>query len=107
MSKGIPKRAAKRDSNERGIVAGLRAVGAMVDYRSDPGRPDLIVGWRDANYLFEVKRPGEKLTAAEAEFFATWQGQKAVVHTIEEALHEIGAIGGSDTRGYDASHNVE
>jgi len=93
MSKGIPKRAAKRDSNEGEIVAALRAVGAMVYRWSESGCPDLIVGWRDGrNYLLEVKRPGEKLTPAEAEFFATWPGQKAVVHTIEEALQTIGAI---------------
>jgi len=89
MSKGIPKHG-KRDSNEKEIRKGLRALGVYVQNASIPGWPDLWAGWQGVNYLLEVKQPGEKLTPLEAEFFATWPGQAAVVHSLTEAMSVLG-----------------
>jgi len=77
------------DANQPDIVKGLRAVGASVEIIGDP--VDILVGWRLANYLMEVKVDEDaKLTPAQVEFFATWRGQKARVHSLREALAVLG-----------------
>jgi hypothetical protein len=55
------------------------------------GFPDLVVGWRGRNYLFEVKNPdvrpsGRKLTEPQEAFHGSWQGQVHVVHSAAEML---------------------
>lgn len=84
------KWAAKRDANEGPIVDTLKAAGASVRRLSETGVPDLVVGIGGVNYLLEVKAKGGTLTEAESDFFAEWQGQKAIVRTPEEALRAIG-----------------
>lgn len=51
----IHRRAARRDNNEVQIVAALTAAGASVTHLSAPGVPDLLVGYRGATLLLEVK----------------------------------------------------
>lgn len=89
---------AKRvDRNQTLIVDALRSVGASVQVLSDVGKgcPDLLVGFRRVNYLMEVK-DGEappskqKLTEDELKWHYAWRGQKAVVHSVDEALEVIG-----------------
>ena len=55
------RRAARADSNQAEIVDALRKVGASVQpiHTVGGGVPDLLVGFRGQNYLFEVK-DGEK-----------------------------------------------
>jgi hypothetical protein len=80
----------KPDAVTKGIVDGLRGVGATVNYI---GRPvDLLVGFRGRTYIFEVKNPGDKLRPSQTEWAAGWKGQFRVVHTLEEALEGIHAI---------------
>ena len=86
--------AARTDANQREIIAALEAVGASVfpSFRLGGGFPDLVVGFRGATYLLEVKTPTGRLTPAEERFFAQWRGHAAVVHDAEEALRAIGAV---------------
>ena len=85
----IKRRAAKRDKNEAEIIHALRQVGADVIQLSDKGVPDLLVGYKNKNYLMEVKTNTGKLTADQSDFFTMWGGQVCVVRTIEEALSVI------------------
>lgn len=105
----IHRRAVGRDSNEAEIVAALRAAGASVTPLSAEGVPDLLVGYRGATYLLEVKhlsptgrtvlrtsrgqRPDARgLTAAQQLWWSVWTGAAPViVRTPAEALAAIGA----------------
>ena len=58
------------------------------------GFPDLAVGWRGHNFLFEVKDPDKipsarQLTRAQQDMHQTWQGQIDVVHSAAEMLAKI------------------
>lgn len=86
----VKRYAAKRDSNEAEIVAVLKAAGASVVQLSQEGVTDLLVGFNETNFLLEVKTGTGKLTAAQIDFFETWNGQKAIVRTPDEALRIIG-----------------
>lgn len=81
------------DANQRAIVAALRKVGASVQVLSDVGHgcPDLLVGWRGINLLFECKDGSKspskiKLTPDELEWHSTWTGQVTVVGSPSEAV---------------------
>lgn len=71
----------------------MHSLGAVGD-----GCPDLLVGYRGATHLLEVKeksrKPSEKrLGLTQALWHAYWRGgQLVVVHSPEEALRAIGAI---------------
>ncbi len=92
------RRAARVDANQGAIVDALRAVGATVQPLATlgDGVPDLLVGFRLANYLLEVK-DGEKvpsarkLTEDQELWHGAWRGQKQVVNSVDEALQAIGA----------------
>lgn len=89
-------RYAKRtDENHKAVVDELRAAlpEATVFDASGAGRgfPDLVVGWRGRNYLFEIKNGGQvpsrrRLTAAQVGMHGNWQGQVAIVHSAAEIL---------------------
>jgi hypothetical protein len=81
----------KPDANQFEIVKALRSAGASVHILAGVGSgcPDLLVGWRDQNLLLEIKNPegrGNRLTEAETIWITTWQGQVAIVNSIDEAL---------------------
>lgn len=84
--------AKQRDSNEAGIVAALRAVGATVE-RLDV--VDLLVGYQGVNYLLEVKtesgakRKGETADR-QRKWQKAWQGNVTVVKDATQALWFIG-----------------
>jgi len=82
------------DANQPEIVAALRRAGGTVTHIHTVGQgcPDLLVGFRGCNYLLECKVIGGKLTEAEKDWHETWEGQRAIVHSAEEALAAIGAI---------------
>lgn len=89
----LPRRAAKRDKNEKAIVEALTHVGASVEPLSGKGIPDLLVGFRSCTYLLEVKMPGEKLTSHQFNWHGWWNGQPvAVVYSASDALKAIGAV---------------
>lgn len=103
---------ARRDDNEIAIVAALTAAGASVTHLSAPGVPDLLVGYRGASYLLEVKAPlgprgGNRsrgtgaarlsaggdgtLSSDQLAWRAGWRGAPAItVRTPAEALAAIG-----------------
>lgn len=91
--------AQKVDANQSRLVAQLRQVGATVEPRLaqvGSGCPDLLVGFRGKNYLFEVKDPDKvpsarKLTPKEVDWHKAWGGQVAVVETLEDCLDVLGA----------------
>ena len=83
---------ARKDGNAGAIVAGLRRAGASVQVLNEKGLPDVLVGFRKRNYLFELKTARGTLTRPQKLFLATWAGQAQVVRTLDEALLVIGAI---------------
>lgn len=101
-------RYAKRtDDNHRWVVDEFRK--AMPDASlfdasgTGDGFPDLVVGWRGANYLFEVKDPekcpsARSLTDAQKDFHTPWQGQVNVVHSAAEMCAVIARIHTSNLR---------
>ena len=86
------RRAGKIDANHAAIVDALRKIGASVQSLASMGGgvPDLLVGWRGINVLFEVK-DGSKppsaraLTVAEADWHAKRAGRVVVVESAEQA----------------------
>jgi hypothetical protein len=84
------RQAARADANQQFIIGALRNIGVQVYYIKLP--LDLLIaggalGTR--NVLLEVKMPGEGLNAGQLEFWARWPGEKAVVHTVDEALRVV------------------
>lgn len=92
------RRAARVDDNHNDIKDALLSVpGVTVADTAGAGNgfPDLVVGFRGANYLIEVKDGSkipskQKLTPLQVGFHAIWQGQVAVVKNEAEALAVIG-----------------
>jgi len=82
------------DANQPEIVSALRQAGATVTHLHTVGKGcvDLLCGFHGRNYLLECKVVGGKLTEAEKDWHETWEGQRAIVHSAEEALAAIGAI---------------
>lgn len=90
---------AKIDANQNEIVKALRKVGATVQSLSSIGHgcPDLLVGFRGVNYLFEVKdgtkSPSRiRLTDDEEKWAIRWAGRWDVVVSVYQALSAIGAM---------------
>lgn len=90
----MPKRI---DRNQPEIVKALRKSGCSVLHLHIIGRgcPDILVGFRNKNYLFEIKdgdKPpsAQKLTPAEKKFFMMWDGQVNVIKAAEDALKIMG-----------------
>jgi len=84
-----PKRV---DANQAEIVADLRAIGATVQHLHEVGQgcPDLLVGFRDCNYLFEIKTEGGLLASKQRDWHDAWRGQVAVIRSVEDALAIMG-----------------
>jgi hypothetical protein len=84
------RQAARADANQQMIISALRNIGVMVYYIKLP--TDLLCAGgplNSRNLLLEVKMPGEKLSMAQQEFWMRWPGEKAVVHSVQEALEVI------------------
>jgi len=95
----IPRRAQRRDHNERGIVSKLRELGVSVMYCSEF---DIAVGYEGRSYLYEIKDP-EKLflkdgvtfrknaiKPSQAKIMRTWHGHYSVCWELEQILDQIG-----------------
>lgn len=87
---------AKIDSNQKRIVEEIRKIGASVFSLAavKKGFPDIIVGYRGNNYLFEIKDGSKpvskrKLTPIQVVMHANWKGQVNVVTGSEEIIKII------------------
>lgn len=83
----------KVDANQKEIVAALREIGATVQHLHGVGSgcPDLLCGFAGQNILLEVKdgdKPpsARKLNKWQQKWHDEWNGQVAVVNSIDEAL---------------------
>ena len=87
------RRAAKVDVNQPALVEQIRDLGYTVQHLHTLGKgcPDIMVGGKGMNYLFEIKNPeyDGKLTPDEQEWHDMWQGQVDVVETIEDILDVV------------------
>jgi Holliday junction resolvase len=95
----------KVDGNHRDIVGELRQLGySVLDLGAvGGGCPDICVGARAKNYLFEIKDPAQppskrRLTPDQCEFFMLWQGQVRKVETVEEIVEVITKSYGGETK---------
>lgn len=90
-------RAKRVDNNQKKIVEHLRRLGISVQHLHTIGQgcPDLLLGFRNQNYLIELKdgkkKPSaKKLTPDEQEFFDGWRGQVTKCENLEQILKVIG-----------------
>lgn len=81
------------DDNQPEVVAALRKAGASVQplHTVGQGCPDLLVGFRQKNFLMEVKdgsKPpsARKLTDDEEEWIGSWKAPVYIVNSAEEAI---------------------
>ena len=79
----------KRDLSEAEIVEALRAAGASVIRMDTP--VDLLIGYRGATYIAEVKTPGttygRQLKPSQKQFAETWRGSPVIIlRTVDDAL---------------------
>lgn len=90
------RRASKVDANQDAIVTALRAAGASVQSLAPIGKgcPDLLVAFRRALFLIEIKnRAGKnKVGELQTKWHAEWRSDVHVAYTPDEALRVIGAI---------------
>lgn len=87
----------QRDANHAHIRDRLRELHCSVADTGDVGDgfPDLVVGYRKMNFLFEIKDPDQipskrKLTPDQEKFHGGWRGQIHVIETLEQAIKIIG-----------------
>lgn len=84
----------KSDSNQAEIIDALRVIpGCSVQVLSavGDGCPDLLVGYRGFNFLFEVKDPTQpkhrhELTDDQRAFHGAWNGQVQKVFSLKEII---------------------
>lgn len=102
------RRAARVDANQPEIVEALRRVGATVQplHQVGGGCPDLLIGFRNQNFLMEVKdgnkRPSEqRMSEAQHEWHRVWMGQKTIVRNVREALTVIGCADRLNQEGWE------
>ena len=82
---GLRRYANKRDASEKAIVDFLRRAGCSVVPLDKP--VDLIVGFRGATYLVEIKTGKKGYTEGQEKFFEQWRGSPVVtLRTIEQAI---------------------
>jgi hypothetical protein len=88
------RRAAKVDANQDQIVSALRAAGASVQSLAPIGRgcPDLLVAFRRAMFLLEVKDGKGKTNEIQKRWHIEWSADVHVVRSPDEALRVIGAM---------------
>ena len=87
------RRAAKIDRDQPEIVDGLIRFGATVQSLATVGVgcPDLLVGFKERNYLLEVKNESDppsaqKLTDYQKAWHKMWRGRVATVRSLSEAI---------------------
>jgi hypothetical protein len=82
----------RADGNQADIVAALKRIGASVadTHLVGSGFPDLVVGYRGATGLLELKLPGRDLEPHQRDWHAAWRGAPVLVaRTVDEAIAEL------------------
>ena len=85
----------KTDANHKMIIDQLRKIPGISVFSTHTigkGFPDIVVGYKQKNYLFEIKdgakvKSAQKLTEDEIKFHTKWTGQISIITTFEEALN--------------------
>ena len=94
------RRAAKVDANQNRIIDALRYAGATVQSLGQVGGgcPDLLVGYKRANILMEVK-DGDKVPSArtlresQMTWWSEWSGARPfLVESVDDALQVLKKI---------------
>jgi hypothetical protein len=83
------RKLAKKDDNHNKIVRELQQLGATVfsTHKVGDGFPDIVVGFRGRNYLFEIKKDTKsKLTDCEKNFHLFWKGQVDIITCFDDAF---------------------
>jgi hypothetical protein len=88
------RRAARVDGNQAEIVEALRGIpdlSVLVLSDVGDGCPDISVGYRGANFYFEIKDPSQpkhrhELTDDQKKFHAEWKGQVQKVFSLKEII---------------------
>jgi hypothetical protein len=95
----MPRRAARTDDNQTEIVDALRKVGCSVQSLAMVGQgvPDILVGFRGRNWLFEIKdgsKPPSRrnLTNDEETWHLRWDGQVKVIESVDDVLRYMDLI---------------
>lgn len=91
------RRAAKVDGNQAEIVEALRGIpecSVLVLSAVGEGCPDIMVGYRGFNFLFEIKDPTQpahrhELTDDQKTFHAAWTGQVQKVFGMKEIIEAM------------------
>lgn len=85
----------KTDANQADIVKALRKLPKLSVFSTHivgKGFPDIVVGYKGINYLFEIKdgakpKSSQKLTTGEVKFHSEWNGQIDIITNIDDALN--------------------
>jgi hypothetical protein len=79
------------DKNQKKIVENLRQMGMTVIDLHEVGHgcPDIVVGYRGVNFLFEIKGRNGRLTENQVSLFAAWRGQVAIIRSTSDAVSII------------------
>ena len=87
-----PPRSGKVDLGQREIVDALRAAGVVVRSLAGigDGMNDLLCAVPQATFLIEVKKPGEKLTAAQKRWHAECPWRNHLAYSVDDALRIAG-----------------
>jgi len=84
----------RTDANHKQIIDQIRQISfasVFSTHELGKGFPDIVVGFRGINYLFEIKdgkksASQKKLTEAEIKFRNNWMGQVHIIEKIEDVL---------------------
>lgn len=86
----MKRRVHRVDANQKEILQVARQMGARALSLTDLGQgaPDILIGWRGYNYLWEIKNKlGENIISQEQQdWMDTWRGQVCVIRTVQEAI---------------------
>jgi hypothetical protein len=82
------------DENQAEIVEALRGIpelSVLILSSVGAGCPDVMVGYRGANFFFEIKNPKKpkadaELTEDQQKFHANWKGQVQKVFSLKEII---------------------
>lgn len=90
---------ARKDANHKEIAQVFTVLGFTVLDTSmiGDGAPDMIVGYKNTNFLIEIKdgsKPpsARRLTPDEQDFHAKWKGPIAIISSVDEALDLINRV---------------
>jgi hypothetical protein len=93
----VVRRAAKVDGNQAEIVEALRGIpecSVLVLSAVGDGCPDIMVGYRGFNFLFEIKDPKQpahrhEFTDDQKKFHGGWKGQAQKVFGVRDIITAI------------------